>query len=180
SLTNTGFTAASILQSGQVIWLILFVLLTGLLSGVIPALAMARFQPAVVIKGLGLKGRLSRNIRSVFTVIQFSFAAVLVLLAIGISLQVNHLNNMEIGFNRHSLIVLDSRFNPRDAEAFNYQALINELQQHPGVVAVSKSEAPPPATGAYNPARRPIWPQEEIRAVSHLGVDENYVETMQL
>ncbi|MDP1756318.1 MAG: FtsX-like permease family protein, partial [Pseudohongiella sp.] len=56
----------------------------------------------------------------------------------------------------------------------------NELRQHPAVLTVGKAEAAPPDNGGYNPWRHSSWPAEDARPVSHLGVDENYVDAMQL
>ncbi|MEX2131053.1 MAG: FtsX-like permease family protein [Pseudohongiellaceae bacterium] len=180
ALTNTEFTLATLLEANQAGVLIVFVLLTGVLSGLVPALILSRFQPVTSIKGLGLRGRLSRLVRSAITVVQFATAMILVLLAIAINLQIGFLNDFEMGFNRNNLVILDTRFNPRNAEEFNYDALINDLRQHPGVVNVARSQTPPPNTGGYNPWRREGWPAEQLVPISHFGVDENYVRTMEL
>lgn len=180
TLTGTGFTFGSMFGSSQVLVIVLFVLVTGLLSGLIPALRMSRFAPTAAISGKRDGGKTSRLIRSGLTVIQFSFAVVLVILAIGITLQVRYLNEVDIGFNRSNLVVLDSMYNPRNPEQFNYDAMVNELRQHPAVLTVGKAEAAPPNNGGYNPWRHSSWPAEDARPVSHLGVDENYVNAMQL
>lgn len=180
ALTGTGFTFSSMFGSTEIVVIVLFVLLTGLLSGLIPALRMSRFAPTEAISGKRDGGKTSRLIRSGLTVIQFTFAVVLVMLAIGISLQVRYLNEIDIGFNRSNLVVLDSMYNPRNPEQFNYDAMVNELRQHPGVLVVAKADVAPPGNGGYNPWRHSSWPIEEARPVSHLGVDENYIDAMQL
>lgn len=180
ALTNAEFTVATLLQANQIGVLILFVLVTGVLSGLVPALVLSRFQPVTSIKGLGLRGRMSRLVRSGITVLQFATAMILVLLAIAINLQISYLNDFDMGFNRINLVVLDTRFNPRNAEEFNYDALINDLRQHPGVINVARSQVPPPNTGGYNPWRREGWPQDQLVPISHFGVDENYVDTLHL
>jgi len=179
ALTATGFTAALLLQSSTLIWLVLFVLLTGLLSGLVPALTLSRFEAVLMIKGLSSKGKLSRYVRSAITVLQFSLATALVILAVGITVQINHLSDMELGFNRSNLVVLDSRYNPRTPDEFNYEALVNELRDNPAIINVARAQVPPPSTGGYNPARRPEWPNEDLRPVSHYSVDEFYLDTMQ-
>ncbi|MEX2334548.1 MAG: ABC transporter permease, partial [Pseudohongiella sp.] len=180
ALIGTAFTFASMFGSSQALIIVLFVLLTGLLSGLIPALRMSRFAPNAVISGKRDGGKSSRMARSALTVVQFSFAVVLVILAIGISLQVRYLNEIDIGFNRSDLVVLDTMYNPRSPEQFNYNALVDELTQHPGIVTVGKSETPPPNNGGYNPWHHSSWPADERRSISHLGVDEFYVDAMQL
>lgn len=180
TLTRTAFTFSSMFSSSQISITVLFVMATGLLSGLIPALRMSTFSPTASISGKRDGGKSSRLVRSGLTVIQFSFAVVLVILAIGITLQVRHLNEIDIGFNRSNLVVLDSMYNPRNPEQFNYDAMVNDLRQHPGILTVGKSEQAPPANGGYNPWSHASWPAGELRAVSHLGVDENYVGAMQL
>ncbi|MDP2127898.1 MAG: ABC transporter permease [Pseudohongiella sp.] len=180
TLTGTGFTFGGMFASSGIVMIILFVLMTGLLSGLIPALRMSRFAPTAAISGKRDGGKSSRLIRSALTVLQFTFAVVLVILAIGITLQVRYLNEIDIGFNRSNLVVLDSMYNPRNPEQFNYDAMVNDLRQHPGVIVVGKSESAPPNNGGYNPWRHASWPMEEARPVSHLGVDENYIDAMQL
>ena len=180
ALTSTGFTAAMLMQSSFTLWLVLFVIVTGLISGLIPALVMSRFEPMNIIKGFSGRGRTSRLIRSGITVVQFSLATALVILAIGIAVQINHLSEMELGFNRSNLVVLDSRHNPRAPEEFNYEAMADELAQHPGVLNVARSQVPPPSTGSYNPWQRPDWADDQMVPISHYAVDENYIDTFQL
>ena len=179
NLTSTGFTIANVLQSGFALVLVAFVLATGLLSGMLPALALSRFEPASIIHGITLRGRRSQWARSGVTVVQFGFSTALIILAIAISLQVNYLNTMDIGFDKNNLVVLDSTYNFRDPEAFNYDALVNDLKQHPGVLAVGKASNPPPSTGGYNPWRIPSFAPNEFRPVSHYVVDAGYADAMQ-
>lgn len=180
ALTDTEFTAAQLLQTGYTLSLLLFVLFTGFVSGLFPALAVSTLQPATTIKGTVAKNKLSSLLRSSITVIQFTFATTLVLLAFAISQQVNHLQEMNVGFERSNLVILDSTFNPRNPDAFNFDALINDLRQHPGVISIGKSQAMPPDTGAYNPWGRPEWDPADVRPISHFGVDTDYIDTYQL
>src|SRR5690606_18723189 len=124
--------------------IILFVLLTGILSGLVPALKMSQYSPAAAISGNRDGGKSSRLLRSGLTVVQFSFAVILMLLAIAITAQVRHLNEVDIGFNRSNLLILDTQYDQRNPEQFNYDALVNDLRQHPGIVTVSRTESPPP------------------------------------
>ncbi len=180
ALTGTAFTFSTMFGSSQVFLIVLFVLLTGFLSGLVPALRMSSFAPTAAISGKRDGGKSSRLVRSGLTVVQFTFAVVLVILAIGISLQVRYLNELDIGFNRSNLVVLDSMYNPRNPDQFNYDAMVDELRQHPGILSVGKSETAPPNNGGYNPWRHASWAADDYRTISHLGIDENYVDAMQL
>lgn len=180
ALTGTAFTFASMLQSSQVIQVLLFAVAVGLLSGLLPALKMSRYQPVAAISGKRDGGRSSRWFRAGLTVVQFGFAVVLVIFAIGVNLQVRHLNEMDPGFNRSDLIVLDTRYNPINPDQFNYQAMVEELTRHSGIEAVGRADAAPPANGGYNPWSRPGWAEDDYRTISHLGVDEHYLDAMQI
>lgn len=179
NLTDTNFTAATALQADSVLVLLLFVVGTGILSGLVPALSLSRFEPATIIKGVQLRGAFSRVMRSSVTVLQFGFSTTLILLALAITLQIRHLNTMEIGFDKNNLIVLDSTYDQRNPENFDYDALINELREHPGVLAVGKSSVLPPNTGPYNPWRLPGYGENEYKGVSHNIVDTGYFDAMQ-
>ena len=186
SLTDTAFTFGDMLHLDRLVWLILFVLVTGLLAGFLPALTMSRLQPASIMKGIGITGRFSQTLRSAITIFQFSLSGTLVILAIGIVFIINHLNDMDIGFNRFDLVILDNQFTIRERRA-DYQlwetknnALINDLIQHPGIVSVAESTVSPPTAGWLNPWGRLLWPDSKTWLTSTIGVDENYIETMQL
>jgi putative ABC transport system permease protein len=179
TLTDTGFTLATAMQNNSVLLLVAFVLATGILSGILPAFALSRFEPASIIHGITLRGRISQWARSGVTVIQFGFSTALIIFAVAITLQINFLNTMAIGFNKDNLVVLDSTYSALDPEAFDYDALVNELRQHPGILAIGKSNAPPPNTGGYNPWRIPSFAPNEFRPVSHYVVDAGYADAMQ-
>jgi putative ABC transport system permease protein len=178
AMTSTDFTFAWALRVGGVWALPLFVIATGALSGLLPALALSHLEPAAIIKGPG-RGRFGSWLRSTVTVVQFGFSTVLIILAVAILLQIRHLNTMETGFNRNNLVVLDSTYNQQDPDSFDYGAMINELRQHPGILAIGKSAVPPPSTGPYNPWRLPSFGPNEFRPISHSIVDEGYFDAMQ-
>lgn len=177
TLTNTEFTIAHILQTSYAFWILFFIVVTGFVSGLIPSISVSRFQPMDIIRGFPARGKFSRLIRSFITVFQFSLSTTLILLAVAIAMQISHLEDMETGFNRNNLVILDSTFNARNPDEFNYEALVNDLNQHPGVISVTKSQGAPPNTGPYNPWRRPEWEQTENRPISHYMVDPDFIDT---
>ncbi len=179
ALTGTNFTFGSALAAGSAGILVSFVVATGLLSGLVPAFVLARFEPAAIIKGVEIRGNRSGFLRAGVTVLQFGFSTTLILLALAISLQIRYLNTMETGFDKNNLVVLDSTFDARNPENFDYDAMVNELRQHPGILAVGKSNLIPPATGPY--ARTWHLPgdgPDNFRGASHILVDVGYFDTM--
>lgn len=180
ALTNTGFTFADTGQSSSVLLLFTFVIATGLVSGFFPALMLAKFQPAAIIKGISAaKGKTSQVSRSLITMVQFTLSTTLIMLAIAITQQISYLNSMNLGFDKNNLVILDSTYNRRDPESFNYTAMLNEIRQHPAIISVSTAESAPPSTGFYNPWRLPgAGPNDALKVASYYGIDASYLDTM--
>ncbi len=186
NLTDTAFVFADVWQMERLVWLIIVVALTGVLSGVFPAWILSRFEVASMVKGSASRGRVGRIFRSAMTVFQFSLSSTLVILALGISLLVQYLNDMPIGFNRENLVVLSKQWTQadfsgeRETVIESSEVLINQLRQHPGIIEIAEMDTAPPSTGPFNPWSRPHWPDNQTHASSHIGVDENYIEIMEL
>jgi len=179
SLTNTLFTFSDIFQTKLIIQLLLFVITIGLISGLLPALALSRFQIANIIQGINLKSALSHYLRPLTTVLQFTFSTSLIILAIAISLQINHLRTMDVGFNKNNLVILDSTFTEETADEFNYTAMINELNQHPGIASVASSNSRPTNANETEAWVLPGFGPNEFVAAGHYIIDVNYLETVQ-
>jgi putative ABC transport system permease protein len=179
TLTSTEFTFASVMQSSQIIGVMGFVLATGLLSGLLPAFVLSRFQVSSIISNVNAGSRLNRLLRASVTVVQFSFSTALVIVTTAIVFQINYMNTMNLGFNKDELLLMDSTFSNLTPENFNYSAMVNELEQHPGVLSVATVNAPPPSTGPLNPWSIPSFAPDEFRPVNHKLVSSNYIETMQ-
>ncbi len=179
NLTSTEFQFSHILETEYTVSVVSFVLLLGITAGLYPALSLSRYQPVTAIRELVMTNRLKNLFRKAITVGQFSISIVLVILAVVIGFQIAHLNVMDIGLNRSNLVILDSTSSYNNPEEFDYDALVNDLQQHSSILAVAKSSVPPPSTGGYNPWSLPEWSGERQIPISHYVVDENYVNTLE-
>ncbi|MES2627063.1 MAG: FtsX-like permease family protein [Pseudomonadota bacterium] len=181
SLTAADFTFGDTMNTGSIVTLVSFVLATGLLSGLLPALRLARQNMATVIKGSVQAPIIKRLARSSITVVQFGFSTALIMLAIAITLQIRHLNIIDVGFNKNDLVLLTNSPKAQNNDYyFNFDGLVNDLRSHPGIVAVSRASEFPPATGWLSAWRLPSSALDQSRAVREIQADENYLETMQL
>jgi putative ABC transport system permease protein len=84
--------------------LISIALICGLVAGSYPALYLSSFNPIMVIKGLRLKGTAPTIVRKGLVVVQFTISIVLIISTILIYLQIQHIKNRELGFNKENLI----------------------------------------------------------------------------
>lgn len=96
-------------------------ILTGALAGLYPAYIVARLKPVYILKGWQAKGIINIDIRKVLIVFQFVISVVLIISTLVAYAQLHLLNNMDLGFNKHNLIVLPSQKLEKNAVAYKQQ-----------------------------------------------------------
>ncbi|KAB2844949.1 MAG: FtsX-like permease family protein, partial [Melioribacteraceae bacterium] len=108
-------------------------LLTGLLSGIYPAVILSRFKPATVLKGSSkLSGK--SGLRKAMVVFQFGVSAFLIISSLVIYKQMSFINQKDLGFNKDQIITFDIRSNELRE---NYKAFKNILLSNPDISNVS-------------------------------------------
>ncbi|OGT70308.1 MAG: hypothetical protein A3H44_01350 [Gammaproteobacteria bacterium RIFCSPLOWO2_02_FULL_57_10] len=146
NLTATDFVFSDLFTSSLALLLLALVLVTGAVAGIVPALSISKVEAVRAMKGGVSRDRMGRLIRAGVTASQFTISSALILLAIATYVQIAYLQEMDVGFDKEGLVILDTRYNNQEADAFNYDALRNDLVQHPAVrsVAMANFLAPNP------------------------------------
>ena len=96
---------------------------TTLLSGIYPALVISSFKPIVALKGQAREKSNTISFRKGLVVLQFGLTILLIIAAITVRLQVNYINEKDLGITRDHIVSIH-----QDKEVTaKYEVLHNEL-----------------------------------------------------
>lgn len=115
-----------------------FVLLTGLVAGIVPALLIQRAQPIEVVRGT-LRTKTKQVYSKIFIILQNIVAVVMLVTALTMLLQVHHIVNAPLGYNTHHILRFDNYYG--NAEAL--QPLCDRLLQEPCIKNVAFGNGTP-------------------------------------
>jgi putative ABC transport system permease protein len=115
------------------------VLLTGLIAGAYPAFFLASVRPVSVLKSHVHHVFRGTSLRKILVVFQFSLSMIVITCALVINNQVSFMQNMDVGFDRRNVLIID--VNPQLTK--NYQTFRNSLLQEPTVESVSMANSTP-------------------------------------
>ena len=109
----------------------------GVLAGIYPALVLSSFQPALVLKGHFKHSRKGVFLRKALVVSQFAISITLMIGTLVIYVQMNFMQNKDLGFSKSQILVLDTDADPNKA------VLRDALANMNGTVAASRSSSIP-------------------------------------
>ncbi len=148
--------------------------LTGLLSGLVPAMIISAFRPGQVLGGHFQKvgNLLSRKVLVVF---QFSLSIVLIIATVVVYSQMEYVQNRDMGFDKERKMVID--INSRNVRN-SFKAIKNEFASHPDVTSVAAVSRVPgewkslPAVGVTR------FAGNEPQLMRFMGFDHDGLETL--
>jgi putative ABC transport system permease protein len=143
----------------------------GLLSGLYPAIGLARLDPTSVMRThQGSIARGSGRLRQVLVFAQFAIAIGLAVGTVVVHAQTRHVATIDLGFDRRNLLVIET-WDQRLTDI--RQPLADRLRRLPGVVSVTLGGYMPGDAGDSNTVvEKPGDPQPIL--IGSLGVDYDY------
>ncbi|MBS1934298.1 MAG: FtsX-like permease family protein, partial [Bacteroidetes bacterium] len=105
--------------------LLITTILCGLIAGSYPSLYLSSFNPIKVLKGLKIKTGSAPFIRKGLVVLQFTVSVVFIISTMIVYLQIQHIKNRDLGFNKDNLIEI----NPQHDISKIFPLLKNDLLQ---------------------------------------------------
>lgn len=153
------------------LWFFIFAVLTGFISGILPATYISLFNPISVLKGSPNIKLLSKiTLRKILLVSQFVFSMVFIISIIVIYRQMNHMVNADMGFDRNFVYNVRLKGNSLD-KVKNYYSQFPEVTNIAGASHV-------PGVGNIWDAEIRKNKEDEKQTAHYFAVDENYLDVM--
>jgi len=142
-----------------------FVMLTGLMAGLYPALYLSSFRAVRALKGTFKTGRFAATPRKILIVLQFTISVMLIICTVVVFRQIQFAKNRPIGYNRNGLIVVE--LTTTDIND-HYAAFRRDLMQSGVVREVSLAQSP--TTWIWNNSSAFDWRGRDPKLESDFGI----------
>ena len=151
-----------------------FMILTGILAGLYPALSISTMNPSRVLKGSYQSSSKGVWLRNGLITFQFLISIIMITASVIAEQQMHFLRNMNLGFNKENLLVVKHSFDLGE----NYRAFGNELEKIPEVTAYGSANLLPGEFHGSNVFKVNDPNIPDIR-VNTSTVSDTYIEAME-
>lgn len=157
------------------------VLITGLLSGIFPALFVTRFGAVRSLKAHQMPGSSAAWLRKGLVVFQFVVSGLLIISTVLIYQQTQLFSEKELGFDRNNVIVARLYGNLKEQAVKHPDVLEQALRRHPEVTGIAKASniiGDGLSVETITPLNPP--PGKEYASMQVMRVDDHYLDVMKI
>jgi ABC-type antimicrobial peptide transport system permease subunit len=177
NISGRNFILQDLFRFKFIISVIAVGLFAGFLSGVYPALYLSSFNPATVLKGEPVSGKGNVRFRQILVVVQFILSILIAVSATFMYLQLKHLQNKDLGFDKENLICIPMIQDMKP----KYLPLKSELLKEALIQGVTAARSNPVRIGSNSGGAS--WegkdPEKHV-LIGTNAVDYDYLETMKM
>ena len=171
--------------NGKIILSVLvFGILTGILSGIYPALLFSKYQPIQMFQSRITTNSLKTGIRKAFIIAQFIITIVLIISQLFITRQISFMKNHDLGFNVENLVSIPLHVKDESKRLEFAKIFMESLQREAvayGVKGISLTENVP---GNNFTNRFAVIPEgyspEDSREMVVTSIDEHFSDVFQV
>jgi putative ABC transport system permease protein len=155
-------------------------LITGILSGIYPALVLSSRKPVNALKGLLSSRREGAWFRRILVVTQFAIAIFLITGTMVIFKQVQFFQKKDLGYERDNILC----FNMSGVVSKKYAAIKNKLLAHPDILSITRTSTTLDTTQSSATGDVISWEGKDagqnLPWLHVVGVDFDYLDTFEL
>jgi putative ABC transport system permease protein len=135
SLMNKQISMKFLMEPVVIAGVVGITLLTGIVSGIYPALFLSSFRPIQALKGTGGYGARSPVFRKGLVIVQFALSIFLITGTIASYRQMNFIRNKDLGYDQKDVLCVRMIGNLTD----RYETVKSELLRNPNIVSITRS-----------------------------------------
>jgi putative ABC transport system permease protein len=150
------------------------IFLVGTAAGAYPAFVLASFNPVEVLKGTLSPGSMSKTLRGILVVFQFTVSIVIIIGAFTVYRQLNFMTSADMGIEKDNLLVVRRP----DALEKRIESFKEQILQIPGVVRIANSQAIPGTTFNNNAFFLDNDPTKATYLINQTNISFGFPEVM--
>ena len=171
--------------NGKIILAVLvFGILTGILSGIYPALIFSRYQPIQILRTRITSQGSKTGIRKGFIIAQFLITIILIISQLFITRQISFMKNHDLGFNEEDLVSVPLFVKDENNRLAFARLFAGSLEREAMAYAINGVSITENVPGRNFPNRFAVIPEgsspEDSREMVVTSIDEHFSEVFQV